>query len=325
MDAVGCAPYGATRRMAKRTGGLFMKIFITGASGYIGGTLAEKLIARGHNVSGLVRSEEKAALLSQRGITPVLGDLDNADVLAGAARQADAVFNTANADHRPSVETMLNALQGTDKFFLHTSGAGIVADMAGGVLRPAVYDETTQVIPLPARAPRLALIEDIRAFAKNGVRTVVVAPPMIYGKGMGLHPHSIQIPKMITVARDNGIAKHVGPGTNLWSCVHVDDLAELYLAALERAPAGAFYYAENGTENSMHDITETIARMIGWGVKTQGLSLPDAYAVYGEIPVKLSFGSNVRVRAVRARQELGWAPAQKPLLEEIEHGSYAAK
>lgn len=307
------------------SGGPFVKIFITGASGYIGGTLAEKLIARGHNVSGLVRSQDKAEKIRSRGITPVLGDLDNADILAGAARDADAVFHTANADHRPSAEAMLNALQGSEKFFLHTSGAGIVADMAGGVLRAPVYDETTPVTPLPARAPRVALIEDIRGFAKNGVRAIVIAPPMIYGRGTGLNPNSIQIPKMITVARDSGIAKHVGPGTNLWSCVHVEDLAELYIAALDRAPAGAFYYAENGTENSMHDIAETIARMLGWGVKTQGLSLADAYAVYGETPVKLSFGSNVRVRAVRPRQELGWEPKQKPLLEEIERGSYASK
>jgi nucleoside-diphosphate-sugar epimerase len=301
-----------------------MKIFVTGGSGYIGGTLAERLIEAGHQVSGLVRSEERAAAIRARGMTPVLGDLDNADVLANAAKGADAIFHTAHADHEASVKAILDALAGSEKFFLHTSGAGIVADMAGGEERAPVYDETTPVTPLPVRAPRLALINAIRDFARNKVRTVVVAPPMIYGKGKGVNPNSIQIPKMIAVARETGVAQCVGPGTNRWSCVHVQDLVELYVAALAKAPAGAFYYADNGTVNSMHDIATSISRMLGLGSAVKSLSIPEAYAVYGEGPVNLSFGSNCRVRAVRPRQELGWAPRQRPLLDEIEHGSYSA-
>jgi nucleoside-diphosphate-sugar epimerase len=300
-----------------------MRVFLTGASGYIGGTVAAKLLAAGHSVTGLVRGADKAALLQARGITPVLGALEDNDVLIRAASDADAVINTANADHRPSVEAMLGALAGSGKFFLHTSGAGIVADMAEGAERAPVYDEETPVHPLPARAPRLALINDIRAAAKNNIRSVVVAPPMIYGHGDGLHPHSIQIPKMIDVARQKGAVLYVGPGTNRWSNVHVEDLADLYLLALEKAPGGAFYYAECGREEAFGDIAAAIGTMLG--LPTRGLTVPEAYEVYGQGPVDLSFGSNCRVRAARPRAELGWSPRRKLLLDEITNGAYAQR
>ncbi len=301
-----------------------MKVFLTGASGYIGGTVASALIAGGHQVTGLVRSPARAESLRLSGIEPLLGELDDNELLARAAAGADAVIHTAHADHRPSVEAIAGALRGSGKFFLHTSGAGVVADMAGGEMRTPVYDESTPVHPLPARAPRVALNEFVCALSSQDVRSVVVAPPMIYGKGAGIHADSIQIPKMIAVAKESGIAKYVGAGTNLWSCVHVADLADLYLAALERAPAGALYYADNGVENAMRDIASAISRMLGLGGHTQSLSIEEAYAVYGEAMVNLSFGSNCRVRAVRARRELGWSPSRKPLLKEIEHGAYAA-
>ena len=298
-----------------------MRIFLTGATGYIGGTLAKKLLAAGHQVDGLVRGPEKAQALKGLGVTPVPGSLEDSAVLAAAAMAADAVINTANADHRPSVEAMLGALAGSGKFFLHTSGAGIVADMAGGEERAPVYDEETAVHPLEARAPRLALINDIRAAAGKNVRSCVIAPPMIYGEGAGLNPHSIQIPKMIAVARERGVARYVGAGTNRWSNVHVEDLTDLYMLALTGAPAGAFYYAENGKEESMGDIARAIGAMLG--LPASAASMPEAYAIYGEGPVNLSFGSNCRVRAVRPRQELGWSPSRKTLLDEIAHGVYA--
>lgn len=147
---------------------------------------------------------------------------------------------------------------------------------------------------------------------------------MIYGRGIGVNPNSIQIPKMITVAKKLGVAKYVGRGASIWSNVHVEDLADLYLLVLDRAPAGAFYYAENG-ENSMREISASISRMLGYGGRTGSMSIAEAVAEYGEPMTLYSFGSNSRVRAMRARRELGWSPRRPALLDDIERGSYVEK
>jgi nucleoside-diphosphate-sugar epimerase len=106
--------------------------------------------------------------------------------------------------------------------------------------------------------------------------------------------------------------------------VHIDDLVALYLLALQKAPAGAFYYAENG-ENSYRELAEAIGRMLGLGGGTRPMSIEEAVAELGEAAANFSFGSNSRVRAVRARRELGWAPKQHALLDEIERGVYAER
>jgi nucleoside-diphosphate-sugar epimerase len=300
-----------------------MKVFIVGASGYIGGSIATSLLAAGHEVAGLVRSDERAAAVRARGIEPVRGTLADVDVLAREARRAGAVIHAANADDRASVEAILAALRGTGKRFIHTSGSGIVADRAGGNATDRVYDEDTPVTPLPERAARAALNAAIRAAAAEGIVPVVIAPPMIYGLGTGVHADSIQIPKLIAVARKRGEACCVGPGANAWSNVHVEDLADCYRLALERAPAGAFYYAENG-ENTLRELGEAIARAQGLDGRTRSLSIDEAYAEFGQAATDLSFGSNSRVRALRARRELGWAPSRASLLHEIERGCYAS-
>ena len=301
-----------------------MRIFLTGATGYIGGTVANRLIAAGHTVVGLARSPEKAEQAAKFGIETVVGDLDDAALLAKCSGEADAVVSAANADHRASVEAMLAALANSNKAFIHTSGSGIVADCAGGELKDAVYEDDTPVDPKPARVERVAIINDIRAAAKKGVKTVVIAPPMIYGHGTGAHRDSIQIPGMINAAKKHGGARYVGAGTNAWSNVHVEDLAELYLLALQKAPAGAFYYAENG-ENSMGELAAAIHAMLGLPGQAQSMSLKDAEKEYGELFANYSHGSNSRVRAVRARDDLGWQPMQPSLLDELRSGCYRAE
>src|SRR5512140_2070764 len=174
-----------------------MNVFLLGAAGYIGGSIATALRGAGHSVRGLVRSEERAAQVRARGIEPVLGTLADAKLIARSARAADAVIHAANADDRPSVEAILAALAGTGKAFIHTSGSGIVADAAGGEPTDRIYDDDTPVAPLPARAPRVALNADVLAAAATGVRSAVIAPPMIYGRGTGVHADSIQVPKLI--------------------------------------------------------------------------------------------------------------------------------
>jgi nucleoside-diphosphate-sugar epimerase len=300
-----------------------MKVFITGASGYIGGSVAAALISADHAVTGLVRSEERAKEVRDLGIEPVVGTLSDAALLARKAQEADAVINAANSDDRGAVEAMLPALSGSGKLFVHTSGSSIVGDRAAGERSDTVYEDDTPIRPLPGKAARVAIDQLVLASVKNGVRAVVVCPTMIYGRGRGAHQESIQVPRLIALAKKYGEARHVGRGENIWSNVHIDDLVSLYLLAFEKAPAGAFYYAENG-ENSYREVTEAISRMLGLGGRTQGMPIEEAVVELGESAAHFSFGSNSRVRAVRARRELGWTPKGSTLLDEIEHGSYAA-
>lgn len=297
-----------------------MKVFITGASGYIGGSVAAALTARGDTVSGLARSEASAGALRERGITPVIGTLDDTQVLAQAARAADVTFNTANAGHRDAAEAMVKALAGTGKGFIHTSGSSIVGTRARGEFVAAIFDEDTPFTPTPQRAARVAIDNMVRA--APGVRAIVIAPSLIYGLGHGANPHSIQVPWLIALARKAGVAKHIGSGENRWANVHIDDLVRLYLAAADKAPAGSFYFAENG-ENSMREVCEAISRMLGFGARTQSMTVEEAAAEWGEGPANDTMGSNSRVRARRARAELKWTPRERGLIEEIERGCYA--
>ena len=297
-----------------------MKVFITGASGYIGGSVAHALVAQGASVSGLARSEAAAAALKERGITPVIGTLDDADVLASAARAADVTINAANAGHREAAEAMTKALAGTGKGFIHTSGSSIVGTRARGEFVADIFDEDTPFTPTPQRAARVAIDAMVRA--APGVRAAVIAPSLIYGLGTGANPHSIQVPWLIALARKAGVAKHIGSGENRWANVHIDDLVTLYLAAAEKAPGGSFYFAENG-ENSMREACEAVSRMLGQGGRTQSMTVEEAAAEWGEGPANDTMGSNSRVRAKRARAELGWTPTGRGLIEEIERGCYA--
>ena len=301
-----------------------MKVFLTGAAGYIGGSVAAGLVEAGHHVIGLVRSESRAREVREHRIEPAIGTLADSMLLARMASEADAVVNAASSDERGAVEAMLAALAGSGKAFLHTSGSSIVGDMAGGEPGGKVYDEETPIEPLPGRAARVATDRTVLASAKHGVRAIVLCPTMIYGTGRGVHRESIQVPRLIEVARKSGIARHVGRGENIWSNVHIDDVVSLYLLALEKAPAGAFYYAEAG-ENSYREIAGAISRMLGLGGRTEALTMSEAIAEFGEGAAQFSMGSNSRVRALRARRELGWKPAGRPLLEEIERGCYAAR
>jgi len=299
-----------------------MKVFITGASGYIGGSVSAALMAAGHQVSGLARSDNVAAALAKLGVTPVHGTLDDAEVLARAAYDADVTINAASAGHRAAAESMLKALANTGKTFLHTDGSSIVGTRARGELVEKVFDEDTPFMPTPQRAARVEIDQMMRGAARNGVRSVVIAPSLIYGLGHGLNPHSIQVPWLIQVAKKFGVAKHIGPGENRWANVHIDDLIALYVLAIEKAPAGAFYYAENG-ENSMREVCEAISRMLRQGRRTQSMTVEEAAIEWGDGPANDTMGSNSRVRAKRARTELNWQPKERSLIEEIERGCYA--
>lgn len=297
-----------------------MKIFILGASGFIGGSIAARLIEAGHEISGLVRSAERAGQVEEYGITPVLGSLDDSEVLQRAASEADAVINAANSDNRVVVDVLLEALAGSEKTFIQSSGTSIVADLADGEFEGRIYQESTPVDPLPLRAGRVELNNVVLAASANGLRTIVVCPSLIYGIGKGVTKDSMQVPWLIDLAHKYKIGRHVGPGNNIWSNVHIDDLVVLYQLALEKAPAGAFYYAENG-ENSMRDVSAAISSVLGYGEQTRAMSVQEAVDEWGEGAARYTMGSNSRVRAVRARQELGWQASAPALLDAIRAGS----
>lgn len=300
-----------------------MRIFCTGASGYIGGSIALALAAAGHEVSGLVRSEENAQRVRSLGIIPVHGALDDIDILRAAAARAEAIVHAANADHEPSARAMLAAIEGTGKAYIHTSGSSIVGTQSAGERVDAVFDEETPISPSSGRAARVALNEYILSFKTKGTRPIIVCPSLIYGISHGPTKHSMQVPLLIRLAKKGGVAKHYGPGENIWSNVHIDDLVDLYLLALASAPPGAFYFAENG-ENSMKQVCEAINRKLGVSTGTVPMSLDEASREWGEGVAQNTMGSNSRVRAVRARRELGWRPSRPSLIEEIESGCYAA-
>jgi len=297
-----------------------MKVFCTGASGYIGGSVAAHLAAAGHQVSGLVRSVDKAAAIRSFGIEPVMGTLDDAAVLSQAAKAADIVVNAASADHKGAVTALLDALAGSGKPFIHTSGSSIVGTRSKGQRSDAVFDEDTPFTPSPARAARVALNELILSYRDKECRPVIICPSLIYGLGLGVEPHSTQVPLLIDLAKKRGCAAHAGPGENIWSNVHIDDLVTLYALAIENAPIGAFLFAEHG-ENSMREVCEAINRMLGLAGPPMAMSMQEAAAEWGEGTAEDTMASNSRVRAVRARQ-FGWKPQARSLIEEIEQGCY---
>jgi nucleoside-diphosphate-sugar epimerase len=298
-----------------------VQILITGATGYIGGSIAVKLAADGHHVVGLVRSEDKAAQLRQAGIDPLRGTLSDLTLVADAARRADAVINAANADDSFVAGALVQAMAGSGKTLIHTSGTSVVADNAGGEHSDRVFYEDSPCEPLPERLLRVAVERTVLAGAQGGMRSVVIRPSLIYGRGRGLNPASVQLPRLIELARTHGVARHVGRGLNIWSHVHIDDVVDLYLRALADAPPGAsLFFAENG-EASWKTMASAVGRLLGFGGETKDWPVEEALRTWG-VSAITSFGSNSRVRALKARKMLGWSPKGPPLIEEIERGSY---
>ncbi|MCP2256592.1 Nucleoside-diphosphate-sugar epimerase [Streptoalloteichus tenebrarius] len=299
-----------------------MRVFLTGATGYIGGSLAARLVRDGHEVVGLTRSERGAEALRERGVAPVLGTLDDRAVLAREAAAADAVINAADSDHRVAAEALVDALAGSGKPLLHTSGSSIVGDDARGELSEHVYTEEDirpdgPWRPTPDKAPRVAIDRLVLDAGTRGVRSVVLCNSLIYGHGRGIARDSVQIPRLVAQARASGVARHIGPGRNIWSTVHIDDVVDLYLLALADAPAGAFYFVENG-EASFAEMTRAIAEALGLG-PAEPWDIDSAIAEWGYEPAVYALGSNSRVRGVRAREELGWTPRHGSVTDWIRH------
>jgi nucleoside-diphosphate-sugar epimerase len=289
-----------------------LNIFVTGANGFIGGSVGSALVANGDKVRGLVRSRDKADAVAAFGVVPVIGSLDDADLLRAEAAAADAVVNAASSDHRGAVETFTSALAGSGKPFIHSSGSSIVADMAMGEPSDRIFDETTPIAPLPERAARVAI--DQFVLKAPDIRSVVLCNAMIYGNALGGSGQSLQVPALMRQARASGAARYIGRGLNRWSNVHIADVAALYILAIAKAPAGAFIYVESG-EESLGAIAQAIGTRLGLG-PAQSLPAEEAIAIWGRGLATFSLGSNSRVRG-KVAAELGWRPAHRPITKWI--------
>jgi nucleoside-diphosphate-sugar epimerase len=281
-----------------------MSIFITGASGFVGGTVARRLLAAGYTVRGLIRDASKAEPLKALGIEAVIGSLEDSSLLTREAQSSEGVIHAADSDHLSAIEALIEGLRGSGKPLLHTSGSSVIGDDAlGNRTSESIFDEDTPLIVEPVKQPRREIELRVLAAADEGVRAVVICPSNIYGSGTGLNPRSVQIPFLVDQARKDGVVHIVGRGVNRWSNVHIDDVAELYLLALQKAPAGAFYFIENG-EASFGEIGESIARRLKLA-PAQSWTVEEAAERWGKVHAHYTFGSNSRVRAKRARRELG--------------------
>jgi nucleoside-diphosphate-sugar epimerase len=282
-----------------------MAIFVTGATGYIGGAVAARLVADGYEVRGLVRDEAKAKQLADKRIVPVLGNLDDTDLIIREARASEGVVNAADSDHHGAAMALIEGLSGSGKPLLQTSGTGLYAENTRGEASDRTYDDDTPLPSDPEFGDRASIDQQMLDAAKRDVRSIVLCNSCIYGWGEGLHRESIMVPWLKRQAEKDGVARFIGSGTNVWSNVHIDDLVDLYMLAFDRAPAGSRYLVENG-ESTFADIAQAVADRLGLG-HAQSWSVEEATTHVDETYAFI-FGSNCRVRATRARSELHWQP-----------------
>jgi nucleoside-diphosphate-sugar epimerase len=293
-----------------------MNVFLTGGTGLVGGAVLRSLLADGHIVSALARSDDSARALEQAGAKVVRGDLTDAAGLAATARQADAMLHTAaqsdGTDARLDaalLDAVLPALAGTGKAYVHTSGVWVHGS--------GVIDEDTPFDPPPLTAWRLPLDARVRAAAADGIRSVVIAPGIVYGYGAGLPNLLRSGPRT-----DDGALVLPGSGDQHWTTVHADDLGRLYALALERAEPGSYYLGVSGFNPSVREIGIAADRGAGGDGRVVGSSIEETEARLG--PLAGAFDLDQQASGARARSELSWAPTGPTLTEDLQTGSYAA-
>jgi nucleoside-diphosphate-sugar epimerase len=291
-----------------------MRVFLTGATGYIGSAVAAALRRAGHAVTGLARSDTAAARLERAGVQPIRGDLADPAAVERAARGADGVIHTASTNDarapevdRGAVDAIVSALDGSGKPFIYTSGIWVYGDTNGRVV-----DERSPLSPAPIVAWRPAVERRALDAAGRGVRVIVLRPAIVYGNNGG-------IPAMFTQsAKERGVVRFVGNGENRWPTVHVDDLADLYVRALERAPAGTVLVATTSPSVKLKDIARAASEGAGAGGKVESWPLDEARQALGPFADALALDQQASSDA--ARTMLGWAPAAPNILEALRSG-----
>ncbi|MGB9179945.1 MAG: SDR family oxidoreductase [Pyrinomonadaceae bacterium] len=296
-----------------------MKVLLTGATGYIGSAVADALLERGHEVVGLARSEEAAQKLEAKGIGVRRGSLNDPASVAAAARDVDGVIHAASTGgpdapqaDRQTVEAITGALEGTNKPFIYTSGVWVMGNTG-----ESIATEESQLDPTPLVAWRPAVERLVLDAAQRGVRSIVLRPAMVYGRGGG------SVADFIKSARENGAARYIGTGENRWSLIHVEDLADLYVLALEQAEAGTLLMVASGPSMRVREIAERASRAAGAGGQTVSWPLEEAQGRLGAYADALVLDQ--QVSGERARNLLQWTPKAPSLVEELEHGSYTRR
>lgn len=295
-----------------------MRIFITGASGWIGSAAVDELLGAGHDVTGLARSDTSAAALEAKGATVVRGDLDDLDSLRIGSADAEAVIHLANKHdfanqaesnraERAAVETICDVLAGSSRPFLLASG---VAGLAPG--RPSTEND-----PVPwsgPDAPRGGAENLALGYLDKGVRTISLRfAPTVHGAG----DHGF-IALIVAAARATGVSGYVGDGSTGWAAVHRSDAARMIRLGLDTAPAGALLHAVGEGSVSSKEIAEAIGR--GLDVPVVSIAPDDAVEHFGFIGG--FFARDLSSSSDLTQQLLGWTPTGPTLLDDLAGDSY---
>lgn len=296
-----------------------MRVFITGGSGHVGSAVTNELIAHGHQVTALARSDASAGKLEKAGATVVRGELADLDVLSRGAREADGVihcgfihdfanYGAAAETDRAAIEAFGAALKGTTKPLLVTSGLA-------GLSRPGhPATELTEVNPeIERRVPRVSEKTALRLAAEGVNAGVVRLPPTTHGD----HDHGF-VASLIGIARDKGAAAYVGEGANHWAAGHVLDAAEVHRLALENPVAGRRYHVVGDGGVPFHQIAAVIGRKLGLPVKS--VTAEEALAHFGWMAPFAQM--DALASGALTKEWLRWKPTHRGLIEDMETGTY---
>ncbi|MFD3519082.1 NAD-dependent epimerase/dehydratase family protein [Streptomyces sp. NPDC058653] len=285
-----------------------MRIFLTGGSGYIGKSTISTLVRQGHDVEALARNERAADKVRALGATPLSGGLGDLDVLSAASARADAVIHLAQAESGPEDLAAATAMQdgvgaGT---YVHTGGVWVYGDTDG------VADETAPWNAPPNVAWRKAVEDAVLERAQGGGRPVVLRLGLLYGGENHLIDAFYTVP-----GKEAGVIPCIGDGENRWALVHIDDVAELYAAALKAKP-GSVYVGVGGVNPTARECALAVSRAAGFDGKIASISLEQARERMG--PIADAFALDQQFTPARAEAELGWTPAHTDPLSVLARG-----
>ncbi|HEV3048185.1 MAG TPA: SDR family oxidoreductase [Solirubrobacteraceae bacterium] len=298
-----------------------MRVFVTGATGFIGSAVVLELIDAGHEVVGLARSDEGAAAVEAAGAEVRRGTLEDLDGLRAGAGAADGVIHTAYVHDFSQMEnaarTDLQAIEALGAA-LEGSGRPLVITTGVGLIRPGTTaTEEDMVDPGAIVHPRQAAELAAIALAARGVRSSIVRPgPSVHGEG----DHGF-VPRLIEIARAQGVSGYVGDGANRWPAVHRLDAARLYRLALENGSAGSVYHAIADEGVPTREIAEVIARHLE--LPAVSVSPEEAADHFGWLGAFFAF--DVPASSGLTRERLGWQPVHVGLIEDLEQGHYFAR